>query len=131
MESKTYLKNLKISPKKLRFYLPAVKKMKPIESVDYLFYVATKPAKILYFAIKSAMSNAKNYLKVNEDVLNFKLFTIEEGQRLKRSRPGSRGTAKPIIRRMSHIKIILEAEKVKDKAKNEIKELKSKVKIKK
>ncbi|PIP15198.1 50S ribosomal protein L22 [Candidatus Roizmanbacteria bacterium CG22_combo_CG10-13_8_21_14_all_35_9] len=112
MESKTYLKNLKISPKKLRFLLPAVKKMKPAKSLDYLFYTNNKPAKVLYQVIKSAISNAKTLLKVSDDMLNFKLLTVEEGQKLKRSRPGGRGTAKPIIKRMSHIKIVLEASEI-------------------
>jgi len=40
-------------------------------------------------------------------------LTVEEGQKLKRYLPGSRGNVKPIKRRMSHIKIILEARDVK------------------
>ncbi len=107
MESKTYIKNLRISPKKLRFFLPAIKKMTPAQSTDYLFYINKKPAMILYKSIKSALNNAKNTLKVEVNLLQFKLLTIEEGQKLKRFKAGSRGTAKPIKRRMAHIKIIL------------------------
>src|SRR3989338_1260198 len=111
MESKAYFINLPVSPKKIRFYLPAIKKLKPINSLDYLFYERTDAAGILYKAIKSAISNARQLLKVEDNLLNFKLLTIEQGQKLKRFRPGSRGNAKPINRRMSHIKIILEAKK--------------------
>lgn len=111
MESKAYFINLPVSPKKVRFYLPAIKKLKPIDSLDYLFYERTDAAGILYKAIKSAISNARQLLKVEDNLLNFKLLTIEQGQKLKRFRPGSRGNAKPINRRMSHIKIILEASK--------------------
>jgi large subunit ribosomal protein L22 len=112
MESVTYLKNLRIAPKKLRFFMPEIKKLKPVLALDYLFYIQNKPAKIFYKAIKSAVTNAKNTLKVNEDLLKFKVLTIEEGQKLKRYRPGSRGTAKPFKRRMSHIKIILQAQNI-------------------
>lgn len=108
-ESKTYIKNINISPKKLRFYLKSVKKMTPVSAMDYLFYGQQRATKILYQAIKSAISNAKNSLKVNEDLLKFKLFTVEEGLRLKRYRPGGRGTPKPIMKRKSHIRIILVA----------------------
>lgn len=111
MESRTYLKNIKISPKKLRFYLPALKGKAPEQLLDYLLYAGGKPARILYKAIKSAISNAKSSLKVEPTMLRFKLLTVEEGQKLKRFKPGGRGTAKPIVRRFSHIKIILEAEK--------------------
>lgn len=132
METKAYFINLPVSPKKARFYLPAIKKLKPIESLDYLFYERTDASVILYKAIKSAISSARQILKVEDNLLNFKLLTVEQGQKLKRFRPGSRGNAKPINRRMSHIKIILEAKVGKTvEPKVEVKkakELKSKVK---
>lgn len=132
METKAYFINLPVSPKRARFYLPAIKKLKPIDSLDYLFYERTDASVILYKAIKSAISSARQILKVEDNLLNFKLLTVEQGQKLKRFRPGSRGNAKPINRRMSHIKIILEA-KVEKKVEpkvgvKEAKELKSKVK---
>src|SRR3990167_5459526 len=108
MDSTTYLKNLQISPKKLRFYLQIVKKYDPVSLMDYLFYERTAAGKILYKAIQSALSNAKSVLKTNDDMLKFKLFTVEEGQKIKRYRPGGRGTPKPIVKRKSHIKIVLE-----------------------
>ncbi len=120
MESKTYLKNIAISPKKLRFYLKAVKKLTPVEAMEKLFYGSQKATKILYQALKSAIANAKQTLKIDENLLKFKVLTIEEGQKLKRYRPGSRGMVKPIIKRRSHIKIVLVADK-----KNEVKNLKS------
>lgn len=110
-ESKTYLKNINISPKKLRFYFNSIKNMDPSSAVESLFYGRQRATRILYQAIKSAISNAKQSLKVTEDLLKFKVFTIEEGQKLKRYRPGSRGTPKPIVKRKSHIKIILVAKK--------------------
>jgi large subunit ribosomal protein L22 len=107
------MKNLRISPKKLRFLLQEIKKRKPVEVLDYLYYSPNKSAKVFYKAIKSAVANAKNTLKVDENLLQFKLLTVEEGQKLRRFRPGGRGTAKPFKRRFAHIKIILEAEKTK------------------
>ena len=107
MEAGAYIKNLKISPKKLRFLLPAIKKMSPVESLDYLFYTPKKGAKIFYKAIKSAITNAKAVLKTSEDLLKFKVLTVEEGRKLKRSQPGGKGTVKPIKKRYAHIKVIL------------------------
>ncbi len=133
MESKTYLKNLKMSPKKLRFFLPELKKKKPAMALDYLFYAPQKAAKILYFALKSALTNAKNTLKVSEDLLEWKVLTVEEGQKLKRYKPGGRGTAKPFKIRFSHVKIILGTEQTEQKKieqpieKSKIKDQKSKL----
>ncbi|MCS6956339.1 MAG: uL22 family ribosomal protein [Patescibacteria group bacterium] len=112
-ESTTYLKNLIISPKKLRFYLKAIKKLSPKEALDYLFYGKQKATKILYQAIKSAIANAKQTLKIDENLLKFKVLAVDEGIKLKRYRPGSRGTVKPILKRRSHIKIVLTKDLIK------------------
>lgn len=116
-ESITYLKNLRISPKKLRFYISEIRKMKPSELKDNLYYERTAAGKILYKAVQSAISNAKTTLKADENMLRFKLFTIEEGNKIKRFRPGGRGTPKPIVKRRSHIKIILEVKEGKKEGK--------------
>lgn len=107
MESLTYLKNIKLAPKKMRMMLDTVKKLEPAAALDYLMYSPTKEAKIYYKAIHSAIHNAKQTLKVDADVLQFKLFTIEEGRALRRYKSGARGSVRPIKRRYSHIKIIL------------------------
>jgi hypothetical protein len=105
-------------------------------------YESTDAAVILYKAIKSAISSARQILKVEDNLLNFKLLSVEQGQKLKRFRPGSRGNAKPINRRMSHVKIILEVKDVKkvtskvevkqvtNKEISNIKDQKSKTKLK-
>jgi large subunit ribosomal protein L22 len=107
MELTTIIKNVRISPKKLRFLLPEVKKLRPKEALVYLLYTPKKGAKVLYQAIKSAINNAKNYLKIEEEKLKFKTIIVDEGLKLKRYHPGGRGTVKPYKKRFSHIKITL------------------------
>jgi len=107
MEKTFYFKNLPIAPKKLRFLLPEVKKISPVNSLDYLEYLTKKGAKILKKAIKNAIDTAKSSLKINENELKFKTLAVDEGRKLKRYRPGGRGIVKPIIRRFSHLKIVL------------------------
>lgn len=121
MESTTYLKNLKISPKKLRFYLKEVKKMTPSESLKFLFYGGQSATRILHKSIESAVANATRTLKTDASLLNFKLLTVEEGLVAKRYKPGARGNVRPIKKRTSHIKIILIT---KEEKKPEIKEVK-------
>lgn len=123
MESITYLKNVKSTPKKLRLYLNEIKKLSPQDALDYLMYSTNKQSKLYYKALHSAIANATNTLKVSPDMLQFKLFTIEEGQKLKRYQAGSRGSAKPILKRLSHIKIIL-TEKIAEKIEEPKKEIK-------
>lgn len=123
MEKKFVFKNLPISPKKLRFLLPPLRKISPVGALDYLFYLPKKGAKILRKAIKSAIDAVKSSLKIEENKLKFKTLAVDEGRKLKRFRPGGRGTVKPIVRRFSHLTIVLT-----DEEKNEKKQLKIKKK---
>ncbi len=109
-EASAYIKNLPITPKKLRFLLPTVKRMTPKEALEKLPYINKKAARIFYKVIKSAVDNAKSLYGASEDMLKFKLLTVEEGLKLKRWRAGSRGRAKPYMKRRSHIKVVLEVE---------------------
>ena len=107
MEKTFYFKNLPISPKKLRFLLEELKKISPVSSLEYLEYLPKKGAKILKKAVKNAIDAAKSSLKINENELKFKTLAVDEGRKLKRYRPGGRGTVKPIVRRFAHLKIVL------------------------
>ena len=113
MEATVYLKNIHISPKKLRMVVDDIRTLGPNESLDYLFYSPKKGARILYKAIKSAIDNAKYTLKVSADLLKFRLLTVEQGNALKRFRPGGRGTAKPYKKKYAHLKIALVSTQVK------------------
>lgn len=106
-EFKVYIKNVKITPKKLRFLLSDMKKQSPVQAVHTLMYTQKKGAVFLRKAISSALSNAKNTMNIDEGLLQFKSVTVEEGLRLKRFRAGSKGMAKPYRHKYSHIKMVL------------------------
>lgn len=107
MESRSYFKNQKSTPRKFREVVHEIKGMNPVQATVKLSTVNKKAAGMLNKLIKSAITNAKHTLKVTEDMLEFKLLTVEEGQKLKRFRAGSRGMAKAFLRRFSHVKIVL------------------------
>ncbi len=120
MESTTYLKNVRIAPKKLRFFTEYIKGMSPSEAVKVLYYSPEKPSQVFYKSIRSAIANAKQALKVGDDLLQFKTLIVEEGQKMKRYRPGGRGTARMIRKRSSHIKIVLTVKEEKKTEKKEV-----------
>lgn len=120
MESLTYQKNLKISPKKMRMIRDDVARMTPHEALDFLYYSPLKSARMYYKVLRSAISNATNTLKVQPDMLQFKLLTIEEGRRLKRFKAGSKGMAKPIVREYCHVKVILVEKEVTQSKKTKV-----------
>ncbi len=132
MESLTYLKQLRVSSKSLRFVVPHVRRIQPQKALEILMYSPKKESRFLYKAINSAIHNAVQTLKVSPDVLQFKLFTVEQGRPLKRYRPGARGGVRPVKKKFSHIKIILVAKQEQPTKKvKENKEVENVVKVKK
>jgi len=101
-------KYLRMSPKKIRPVARLVKKMGPIQALERLPFVRKKAAGVLEKVIKSAIANAKNK-GISEESLSFKEIQICDGPRLKRGRPVSRGRWHPIIKRMSHVRVVLES----------------------
>lgn len=99
-------KYLRASPQKLRIIVRALKGIgDPIAAVEHLQFVSKKGAKLIAKVIKQAMANAKD---VNTTNLYIKEVQINDGPTLKRWSAGARGMAKPILKRSSHIRVILE-----------------------
>lgn len=108
METVAYIKYLRVSEKKLKSLSRLVIKLPASEAIDRLLIDGTKSAKILADAIKSASSNAKNNLKLNNANLKIKTVEVLKGPFFKRWQPVSRGMAHQIKKRTTHIKVSLE-----------------------
>ena len=101
-------KNLRISPKKVRLVAYNLRGKSAETSLESLRFVPRKSAVPLYKVLKSAIANAKNNFKLDTDSLKIKEILIDEGPTLKRYRPVSRGAAHRILKRTTHIKVVLE-----------------------
>jgi large subunit ribosomal protein L22 len=107
MESTHILKNANVSLRKVRTFLPLIKKMQPTIAVQKLSFMPHSAARVLLSCIKSALASAELALKVPKNMLEFRALKADQGMTLKRFRAGSRGTALPIVRRMTHITVVL------------------------
>ena len=108
-------KFVRSSPKKLREVTLMVKKMNPIKITQVLPLLPKRAARDVQKVFLTAIANAKNR---GYEATDLKLVSIQimEGPRLKRGQAVSRGMWHPIKKRMSHIKVTLEAvEKVSPK----------------
>lgn len=105
-EFKSFIKYLRISPKKLVDISKVIRNKNAEESVELLKFIPKKSARFLGQSIKSALYNAKNKLN---DVSKLKVYKIliGNGPKFKRFRPVARGTSHPFSKKTSHIKIIL------------------------
>lgn len=104
-------KFLIMSPKKIRPVAEMAKKLTPTQAVESLPLIGKKAGLILKKVIASAIANAKAK-GASEADLTFKEIQIGEGPRLKRGMAGAHGRWKPLKKRMSHIRVVLEAVKV-------------------
>jgi large subunit ribosomal protein L22 len=125
MQAISTQKNVRMSPRKLRIVVGMIKNLKPQEAVRVLPLVQKRAAEPLGKVVKSAVANAVEK-GANPGSLVFKEIQIGEGPRLKRFRAVSRGQAHSIIKKTSHIRIIVETVEPKSTPKA-IKQNKSKV----
>jgi large subunit ribosomal protein L22 len=101
-------KFIRMSPRKLRLVADQIRPLTPQEAVEVLPLVHKRAATPLLKVVKSAMANATQ-AGVPIEELKFAEIQITEGPRLKRGRPVSRGRWHPILKRMSHIRVVLES----------------------
>jgi large subunit ribosomal protein L22 len=96
-----------ISPRKTRLVIDQVRGLQAEEALAVLKFLPNKPAEIVYKTIASAMANAEENLGLSRSDLYIKEIKADEGPRRQWRRFGARGRFKPIIRRSSHITVVL------------------------
>ena len=106
MEIKSTQKYIITSPKKIREVLPLIIKLSPMRAYEVLPFSGKRAAEKLRKVVGSALANARQQ-GLKEDDLYFKEIQVTDGPRLKRWRAGARGMAKPYVRKLSHIRVVL------------------------
>lgn len=108
MEAKAVLKYVRISPQKVKNISGAVKG-KPVEiGLDILKFMSKKSAVIVEKIVRSAVSNADQNPDIDIDSLIIKDIIVDQGPTLKRFRARARGRGSRILKRTSHITVILD-----------------------
>lgn len=111
MESKAIAKTVRISPLKARLVANEVRGLSFPEAVDMLRAIPRKGAKLILKTLYSAGANAKVHKpEVIEKDLYIKKITIDDSIRLKRFQPRARGRGTRIVKRTSHITVVLSDE---------------------
>lgn len=107
MEVKAVYKNARISPKKMRDVAREIQGMPVGMAADVLKYTPKKGALLLTKTLKSAVANAENNFELAADTLVVSSVRVDDGPTYKRSMPRARGSANRILRRTSHITVIV------------------------
>lgn len=108
METKAVARYIRISPQKARLVADVVRGQAAEKAINTLRFMPKKGARILRKIIESAVANASQNEAVDVDTLYIKAVTVDGGPTLKRLRPRAMGRANRILKRTSHITVVLE-----------------------
>jgi len=110
MEVRAVSKYVRISPQKVRKVVDDIKG-RPVESgLQKLKFMPQKAANILEKIIRSAVANADQNADIDIDLLVIRNITADQGPTLKRWKARARGRGTRILKRTSHITVILAEE---------------------
>jgi len=101
------LKNLRITPRKVRLVADLVRGKTVQNAIDTLKLTNKRSAPVLSKMIKSAIANATNSATVDIDRLTVSEIYVDCGPVMKRFMPRAQGRATPIKKRTSHITLKL------------------------
>ena len=110
MEVQAKMRNVPMSAQKVREVVRQIQGMSALEAVAVLGVVPRKSARFVSKTLKSAIANAENNNKLKPETLRVKEAVACTGMIIKRFQPKARGSAGPILKRRSHIKITLSDE---------------------
>ena len=96
-----------VSPRKLRPFATLIRGRSADEALELLRFLPNKSARLLEQVLKSALGNAEDKGARGIDDLVVVESRIDGGPMMKRIMPRARGTAYPIKRRYSHIRVTL------------------------
>jgi large subunit ribosomal protein L22 len=100
------------SPYKMRLVIDQIRGKNVNEALALLTFSKKHAAKQIEKVLKSAIANAEYQARENNEPLDtdrlyVKHAVINEGPRLKRYRPAAMGRGTPIIKRTSHVEIVV------------------------
>ena len=108
MEAKALARQIRISPQKARLVADLVRGKSVESALNTLRFMPKKGARILRKVIESALANASQNEAIDVDTLYVKTIFIDGGPMLKRIRPCAQGRASRILKRSSHITVVLD-----------------------
>lgn len=107
MEARAYLRNARIAPRKVQIVLDLIRN-KPVDIALATLELTPKAASpMVAKLLKSAMANAENNHSMNKDDLYVSECFVCPGPIMKRVMPRAQGRAFRILKRTSHITLVV------------------------
>ena len=107
MEVRAVAKNTGIPASKIRPLVNMVRGKRADEALTLLKFTPTPKARLVAKVVKSAVANAENNFQMSPADLKIVDVFADEARAMKRRRPRARGRANQILKRSSHITVIV------------------------
>jgi large subunit ribosomal protein L22 len=106
-QAKAILRGVRISPQKVRLVADQVRGMAVGRTTNLLAFSDKKAAHLVKKVLLSAVANAENNVGADVDELKIATIMVDEGPRLKRMHARAKGRGSQIIKRTSHITVVV------------------------
>ncbi|MFB0971928.1 MAG: 50S ribosomal protein L22 [Neofamilia sp.] len=107
MEARAIAKYVRISPLKVNYICSEIRGMHVDKALAMLKLTPKRGAKELLKVLESAIANAEHNLHLDRDNLYVKDANASDGPTMKRIRPKAKGMAYPILKRSSHLSVVV------------------------
>lgn len=108
-EARATAYDLRVTPRKARLVIDLVRGKQVNEALGILANVNKAASPMVAKVIKSAASNAINNFSMDEDSLYIAEIYANDGVRMKRYLPRAKGRASGLVKRTSHVTVVVRA----------------------
>ncbi len=109
---RSYARYVSISPQKVRLVIDLVRGKDVLEALDILKFTPNRAARPVSKALVSAMANAEENFGVSREDLYVYQIRADQAPTRRWRRFGARGRFKPILKRSSHVTVVLREREV-------------------
>jgi len=107
MEARAFLPHIRISPSKVKIVIDLVRGKPVKEAISILRYTPKRASTVVKKLLQSAAANAvQNHNMAQDDLVVSEIF-VGAGPTLKRFQPRQRGQGFPILKRTSHLTVVV------------------------
>ena len=106
-EAKAIALNVRITPRKARLVMDAVRGMSVVDANNFLKNLRKAAAAPVLKVINSAAANATNNFKMDASKLYVATIFATDGLKMKRYLPRAKGSASGLVKRTAHLTVVV------------------------
>ncbi|GAA2179352.1 hypothetical protein GCM10009785_05690 [Brooklawnia cerclae] len=108
-------RHVRMSPTKVRRVIDLVRGMDVTDALTTLRFAPQAASEPVYKVVASAVANAENTESLRANDLFISQAFVDEGATMRRIRPRAKGSASRILKRASHITVVVEPKPTNEK----------------